>query len=184
MIEVKYKNIEEQFLDFAMYRAVNSKSYKRNVKIKTAMISLMLIISSIAYGYVSVIRSNDEKVMKVGFIFSAIFFILGIVTIFVYPKYIHIKLKNIIMNQLKNSNDLFGKTIKVNFDGKIIEVFSGKSKLKIDMNSILDVVEMNGYVGVATQNYAGLVIPISSFKNEQDKADFIADTKAYLDKNK
>lgn len=184
MTEVRYKNTEEQFLEFSMYRAVNSKSYRRSVKMKTAMVSIMLIISSIVYGVVSMMRNSDEKIMKVGFIFSAIFFILGIVNIFVFPKYIYRNLKKTIMKKLKDSKDMFGKTIKVRFDKELIEVFSGNSKLKIDMNSILDVVEMNGYVGVAVRNYAGLVIPVSSFKNENDKVNFINNIKDYLDKNK
>ena len=94
-----------------MYRAVNSKSYKRSVKIKTAMISAMLIISSLVYGYVSINRSSDEKIMKVGLVFSGVFFILGIVNIFVFKYYIYRTLKKTMMKSLKNSRDIFGKTI-------------------------------------------------------------------------
>lgn len=184
MIEVRYKNTEEQFLEFSMYRAVNSKSYKRSVKMKTAMVSIMLIVSSIVYGYVSMIQINDEKIRKVGIIFSAVFFILGVVNIFVFPKYIYRNLKKTILKNLKSSKDMFGKTIKVRFDKDTIEVFSGKSKLKIDINSVLDIVEMNEYVGVSIRNYAGLVIPVASFKKNQDKAEFINNIKAYLDKRK
>lgn len=184
MIEIRYKNTEEQFLDFSMYRAVNSKSYKRSVKIKTAMISAMLIISSLVYGYVSINRSSDEKIMKVGLVFSGVFFILGIVNIFVFKYYIYRTLKKTMMKSLKNSTDIFGKTIKVRFDGESIDVFSGKSKLKIDMDSILEIIELNEHVCVSVKNYAGLVIPFNSFKKEQDRADFVEQIKAYIDNNK
>lgn len=184
MIEVRYKNTEEQFLKFSMYRAVNSKAYKRSIKMKTAMVSIMLIISSIVYGYVSMMRNSDEKIMKVGLVFSVVFFILGIVNIFVFPKYIYRTLKKTMMKNLKNSKDIFGKTIKVKFDGKIMDVYSGKSKLKIDLNSMLEVIEMDEYVCVSIRNHVGLVIPIASFKKEQDKVNFINGINACIDKNK
>ena len=184
MIEIRYKNTEEQFLKFSMYRAVNSQSYKRSVKMKTAMVSIMLIISSIVYGYVSMNRASDEKVMKVGIVFSGVFFILAIANIFIFPKYIYRSLRKSMIKSLKNSKDIFGKTIKIRFDKEKIEVFTGKSKANLDMDSILGVIEMDGYVCVSVRNYAGLVIPQTSFKNNQDKDEFINNINTYIDKNK
>lgn len=184
MIELKYKNKEKQFLDFSMYRAVNSKSYKRSVKIKTAMISAMLIVASIVYGYVSIQRSSDEKIMKVGLVFSGIFFVLGIINIFVFKKFIYKSLKKTIEKSLKNSKDIFGRTFKIRFDGDSINVFSGKSKLDIEINSFTEVVELNECVCLAVQNGAGLVIPFSAFKKKDDRTYFINQMKAYIENNK
>lgn len=183
MIEVKYKNTEEQYLDFSIYRAVNSKSYKRSVKIKTAMISAMLIISSIVYAFVSINRSSDEKIMKVGFVFSGIFFVLGIINIFVFKKYIYRTLKKTMIKSLKNS-DIFGKTIKVRLDGESLEVFRGKSKLKLDMDSLLEIKEVDEYIWVSVRNHIGLVIPTNAFKRKQDREDFVNAVKLYIEKNK
>lgn len=183
MIEVRYKNTKEQYLDFSMYRAINSKSYKRSVKIKTAMISIMLIISSIIYGVVSINKSSDEKVMKVGLAFSGIFFILGIINIFVFKKYIYRTLKKTMIKSLENS-DIFGRTIKVRLDEEVLEVFSGKSKLKLDMDSIMEIKEVEEYIWVSVRNHIGLVIPINAFKRKQDREDFVNTVKLYIDKNK
>lgn len=170
MIEVKYKNNEKEFAEFSMHRALNSEKYQKAVKLRSYVVSAMLCIAGIVYFIVS--RKMQSETQSIGVGFAMVFFVLGVLNLFVFKYFVNSSVKKSIVKNLKSNKELLEKNVKVKFDGKVLTAGRGKEKQVINKEDILEVVNLNECICIAVNNNPGLVIPYSAFKNEEEKNKF------------
>lgn len=176
MIELKYRNTEDQICDFSMYRATNSEDYKKTLKKKSYTMSALFIAAALIYIFMGFKIRNQEQLMF-GVVLASIFALFAVINFFFFEKYANNHVKKTIKKSLIKKGNLIDTDIKVKFDGKKIKVVRGKEKSNIKPESIIEIVELNDCVCIAAKGDVGIVIPYNAFKTKEDRIELINNLK-------
>ena len=167
MIDVKYKNTEIQICDFSMYRATSSESYKKALKKRSYILSIMFCVAALIYVFAG-FKMKDQSKLPMGITFAVLFFICAIINLFFFHKFANNRVRKTIIKTLRQKGNMIDSTIKFKFDGKIIKLIRNKEKSLIKVESVLEVIHLNDCLCIATKGDPGIAIPFDVFKNKDD----------------
>ncbi|NFG24615.1 YcxB family protein [Clostridium botulinum] len=172
MIEVRYKNTEEQWVDFSIYK-MNSQSNKD--RLATLRRNLFLGIGlfiGVLYCVLGIQEYSKGESPIFSIVLGVIFAGAGIFGYFKLPTYWIKRAKKNFKDLFKKNEKSLGRTIEVFLEKDGLIINRNKEKTKLLLNNITDVTEINNCLYVISNDNLGIVIPNNAFENTDDKINF------------
>jgi hypothetical protein len=174
-MKIEYDLFKKDFIEFNMYRILNSDKIKSSLFKQRYTISLDVLV---VIFILALIAGAPWK------LFLSIVILIYILWITYYPKYFNNKAKRNIEKMIDERNDtsVFGKyTITVDEEG-IVELSKSK-KTKAHWSQVEKVIEVVDYIFIKTTENDTFIIPKSIFENIHLRNEFMSTIKQYHDIN-
>ncbi|AOR24970.1 hypothetical protein BGI42_12700 [Clostridium taeniosporum] len=172
MIEVRYKNTEEQWVDFSVYK-MSSQSEKDRLAILRRNLFLGIgILIGVLYCILAMqdYQKGDSPAFSI--ILGIVFTGIGIFGYFKLPTYWIKRAKKNFKDFFKKNERVLARTIEVLLERESLIITRNKEKIKILLSNITNVEEVNNCIYIIAKDNSGIVIPNDAFKNQDDRVNF------------
>ncbi|WP_315081671.1 YcxB family protein [uncultured Clostridium sp.] len=172
MVEVRYKNTEEQWVDFSIYKINNDRSHEKLAKLRRHLFLGIGFFIAVLYCVLGMQEYSKGESPIFSILLAVIFALLGIGGYLALPTYWVKKTNKNLKEIFKKNEKSLGRTIEVLLEKDGLTINRNKEKTKILLNSITDVTEINDCLYVISNDNPGIVIPNDAFENKDDKINF------------
>ncbi|SFC85280.1 hypothetical protein [Clostridium uliginosum] len=180
MIEVKYKNTEEQWIDFSIYKTNNSEVHQKSVKIRKRIVVFLGLFIGVLYCILGMQEYNQGNSPIFSIIFALIFITLGITSPCYLPKFWLNKAKKNLKERLKNDEGILGKNITITLNKEEMNITKKKHKNSVPLSLITDFTTIDDCLCISFEGNEEVIIPYDAFKSDEDKKIFEDTIKKYL----
>ena len=165
-MRIKYNLTEDDYINFNMYHLKNSDTLKKSIMINRYVTPLIFLIIPFVL----------RKISNIPFWYWAVVFVITyILWVVLYEKNLYKINKKRILKMLKeNSNEgLVGEKI-LDIDGEYIKSKSYARESTIHIKAIKNIKEDDNYIFIYINSIEAIIIPLSVFKNKEEKDNFKA----------
>ncbi|QNN40360.1 YcxB family protein [Pedobacter roseus] len=155
---LKYTLREDDYLDSQLFISSKSKTTKKNRKKNYLIVTFSLLI----IGFLMLIRENN--------FFAYYLLFLGILALFLYPKYQAWFYKRHYRNHVKsNMQNLFNESNVIEFNDNFIETSDRTGLAKINITEVDQITEINEYFYIRTKSNQYLIVPKDRVDHESTR---------------
>ena len=173
-MKIEYDLVKEDFIEFNMYRIMNSDKIKSSLLKQRYFISLDVLV---VIFILSLIAGAQWK------LFLPIFIMIYLLWVTYYPRLFNNKAKRNIEKMIDEGNDnsVFGRyTLTASEEGIVEESKSKTTKIK--WNQIFSIIETLEHIFIRVSDIDTLIIPDSAFKTKDLRNEFVNTIKKYQNK--
>lgn len=173
-MEIKYELTKDDFLEFNLYHAENSKTVKKTLNIQRYIISIIFIFAAIVM----------SSYLDIPYSFTIPFYlVVFLIWVLFYPKYFkwHIK-RNVskMLDEGKNKGIIGEQSLSISNEG-IISI-SEVGEMKNNWSSVEKIVKTDKIILIYISSISAYIIPIKAFNNEEEVNSFISYVNKYIQK--
>ncbi|MBB6237978.1 hypothetical protein HDC90_002604 [Pedobacter sp. AK013] len=155
---LKYTLREDDYLNSQLFISSKSKITKKNRKKNYLIVTFSLLI----IGFLMLIRENN--------FFAYYLLFLGILALFLYPKYQAWFYKRHYRNHVKNNmQNWFNESNVIEFNDNFIETSDKTGLVKINITEVDQITEINEYFYIRTKSNQYLIVPKDRVDDESTR---------------
>ncbi|MBW6410781.1 YcxB family protein [Clostridium weizhouense] len=184
MVEVKYKNTVEQWVEFNIYKVNNSIENEKSVKIRRTLALGIGLLIGVLYCILALqdyIKGNSPIFSIIlGIIFAG----LGIFGYYHLPAYWDRRAKKLLKESFEKNERELGRNITVTLENEKLMIYKNKSKKEILLDSVVNVIISAEFLGIILSNDRDIIIPLQAFTSQEDRVKFEKFIKKCCENNK
>ncbi|GAA0076914.1 hypothetical protein UT300005_12920 [Clostridium sp. CTA-5] len=172
MVEVKYKNTVEQWVDFNIFKVNNSTENEKSVKIRRTLALGIGLLIGVLYCILALqdYKKGNSPIFSIilGFIFAS----LGIFGYYYLPSYWDKRAKKLLKESFEKNERELGRNITVTLENERLMIYKNKSKKEILLDSVVNVIVSGKFLGIVLNNDRDIIIPLEAFASQDDRVNF------------